>query len=156
MIKDILKYGIISSVTALFCCVAPSVFFLVGMGSATFAFSFADSFYNVNTDGSPNIFSWTIRFMGILIVSYGIYRFNKKESCSLNTPEQKKKNKLIFGITLIFVSFSLYAIWYFGTTWVFDFFIAPARELELKNLSQNLTTFSKSRLPLNLIFSIYP
>tara|TARA_B100000959_G_C14546622_1_gene445893 strand:- start:7 stop:414 length:408 start_codon:yes stop_codon:yes gene_type:complete len=135
MIKDLLKYGVISSLTALFCCVTPSIFFLVGIGSATFAFSFADSFYNVDTDGSPNIFSWIIRLIGLFIVYYGIYRFNKKESCSLNAPEQKKKNKLIFGITLVLVSFSLYAIWYFGTTWIFDNFITPAREIELKNLS---------------------
>ena len=135
MIKEILKYGLISSVTALFCCVAPSIFFLVGIGSATFAFSFADSFYNVDTDGSPNIFSWIIRVIGLLIVFYGIYRFNRKESCSLNSPKQKKRNKLVFGITLFIFSLSLYAFWYFGTTWIFDSFIAPARELEYKNLN---------------------
>ena len=123
MIKEILKYGLISSVTALFCCVAPSIFFLVGIGSATFAFSFADSFYNVDTDGSPNVFSWIIRVIGLLIVFYGIYRFNRKESCSLNSPEQKKRNKLVFGITLFIFSLSLYAFWYFGTTWIFDSFI---------------------------------
>ncbi len=135
MIKDILKYGFISSVTALFCCVAPSIFFLIGIGSATFAFSFADSFYNVDTDGSPNVFSWIIRVIGLLIVFYGIYHFNRKESCSLNTPEQKKKNKLIFGITLFIVSLSLYAFWYLGTTWIFESFIVPARELEYRNFS---------------------
>lgn len=135
MVKDIVKYSLISSVTALFCCVAPSVFFILGIGSATFAFSFADSFYNVDTDGSPNIFSWIIRIIGLLILCYGIYSFNVKESCSLNSPKQKKINKLIFGTSLIFISFSLYALWYFGTTWIFDNFIGPAREEEFKLLS---------------------
>jgi uncharacterized membrane protein YidH (DUF202 family) len=135
MVKDIVKYSLISSATALFCCVAPSVFFIFGIGSATFAFSFADSFYNVDTDGSPNIFSWIIRIIGLFILCYGIYRFNIKESCSLNSPKQKKNNKLIFGISLLFISFSLYAIWYFGTTWIFDNYIGPAREEEFKLLS---------------------
>ena len=77
----------------------------LGIGSATFAFSFADSFYNVDTDGSPNIFSWIIRIIGLFILCYGIYSFNTKESCSLNSPKQKK---IVFaGSAIVFAALAL-------------------------------------------------
>ena len=130
MIKDILRYSFISSLTALFCCVAPSILFLLGLGSASFAFSFADAFYNIDEDGAPNIYSWFIRVIGILIILFGIKQYNKKESCSLNSPRQKKINKFIFGLILILFTSLLYYAWHFGSSWLFENYIDPARQKE--------------------------
>ena len=114
MIKDAIKYGFTASITALFCCVLPSILFAVGIGSGIFAFTFADFFYN--TDGSANIYGWSLRALGALIVAYGIYKYNKKESCTLNTPKQKKFNKIMFAVILISLAYGLYELFTYLTT----------------------------------------
>ena len=110
MIKDIFKYGLGATITALFCCVAPSILFAVGLGSGIFAFQFADFFYTA--DGDANVYGWILRGSGALIIAYGIYKYNKKENCSVNTPKQRKTNKIIFAVILI----TLALILYFGLT----------------------------------------
>ena len=106
MIKDIFKYGLTATITALFCCVAPSILFAVGIGSGIFAFQFADFFYTA--DGSANAYGWIIRGLGVAVLAYGIYKYNKKENCSINTPKQKKTNKIIFALILISLAIGLY------------------------------------------------
>ena len=106
MIKDIFKYGLTATITALFCCVAPSILFAVGIGSGIFAFQFADFFYTA--DGSANAYGWIIRSLGVAVLAYGIYKYNKKENCSINSPRQKGINKIIFAVILISLAVGLY------------------------------------------------
>ena len=106
MIKDIFKYGLTATVTALFCCVAPSILFAIGLGSGIFAFQFADFFYTA--DGDANVYGWILRGSGALIIAYGIYKYNKKENCSINSPRQKGINKVIFALILISLAVGLY------------------------------------------------
>ena len=129
MIKDVFKYGLTASITALFCCVLPSILFAFGIGSGIFAFTFADFFYN--TDGSANIYGWSLRAIGIGIVIYGIYKYNKKESCSLNSPAEKFQNKLLFASILITLSVVLYMLFTHLTTEYFEV-IDVTRQLEYK------------------------
>ena len=130
MIKDILKYGLYSSITALFCCVAPSILFAVGIGSGIFAFQFADFFYN--TDGSANAYGWAIRAIGVLIIGYGIYKYNKKQNCSINTMGQRRKNKIMFAFILISLALGLYFLFTELTTSYFEV-IDLSRQLEYNN-----------------------
>ena len=135
MIKDILKYGLGASITSLFCCVAPAVLFSLGIGSGIFAFQFADFYYN--EDGTANLSGWILRGLGVLIVAYGIYKYNQKESCSLNTPKQKIMNKILFGGLTVSLALGLY----FGlTSWTTSYFevIDKARQQEYK-LQKTLT-----------------
>ena len=118
MIKDIIKYGFASTITALFCCVAPSILFAIGLGSGIFAFQFADFFYN--TDGSANIYGWILRLLGLAIVGYGIFKYNKKESCSLNSNRQKAINKFTFTATLLILALGLYLLFTHLTTEYFE------------------------------------
>lgn len=130
MIKDIIKYGLGSSVAALFCCVGPAVLFFFGLSSGIFAFQFADFFYNV--DGSVNAYGWALRGAGLAVLAYGIYKYNKKESCSLNTPKQKRLNKIIFASILLFIGFGLYFLFTELTTNYFEV-IDITRQQEYKS-----------------------
>ena len=114
MIKDIVKYGLAASTTALICCVGPSILFAIGLSSGIFAFQFADFFYNA--DGSANVYAWILRGLGALIVGYGIYKYNKKESCTLNSPKQKVFNKVMFAVILISLAYGLYELFTYLTT----------------------------------------
>ena len=129
MIKDVFKYGLTASITALFCCVGPSVLFALGLGSGIFAFQFADFFY---TDGSANIYGWILRGIGAGIVAYGIYKYNVKESCSLNTPAQKLTNKILFSVFVIGLSMGLYLLFTHLTTIYFNDVIDVTRQIEYK------------------------
>ena len=95
-IKNIFKYGIASALAGIVCCVAPMILFQLGLIGGIYAISFADFFYK--PDGSLGLFGWLIRIIGLLIVCYGIYKFNMKEDCSLNSDNQKRINKLLFSI----------------------------------------------------------
>ena len=130
MIKDIFKYGLTASITALFCCVAPSIIFALGLGSGIFAFQFADFFYN--PDGSANIFAWLLRLVALFILGYGIYKYNVKESCSLNTPAEKLTNKLLFASILITLAVVLYMLFTHLTTIYFNDVIDVTRQIEYK------------------------
>ena len=130
MIKDILKYGLGASIAGLFCCVAPAVLFALGIGSGIFAFQFADFFYNI--DGSANTAGWVLRGLGLAVIGYGIYKYNKKESCSINTPKQKRLNKILFAVTLTCVALILYILFTKFTTDYFEV-IDVTRQLEYEN-----------------------
>ena len=128
MIKDIFKYGLTASITSLFCCVGPSILFATGLSSGIFAFQFADFFYN--TDGSANLYGWILRGIAGVIIAWGIVRYNKKESCSLNTPAQKLTNKILFAVTVIGLAAGLYLLFTHLTTIYFNDVIDVTRQLE--------------------------
>ena len=129
MIKDVIKYGLGASITALFCCVLPSILFAIGIGSGIFAFAFADFFYD--TDGSANIYGYILRTIGALIVVQGIYKYHKKENCSLNSPKKRMLNKILFTIILIGATYGLFELLTYLTTEYFEV-IDVSRQKEYK------------------------
>ena len=129
MIKDIMKYGITASFTALFCCIVPSILFAIGIGTGIFSFAFADFFYN--TDGSVNVYGYILRTLGALIIAHGICKYSKKQNCSLNTPRQKMINKILFAIILISFAYGLFELFTYLTTEYFEV-IDVSRQQEYK------------------------
>ena len=127
-IKNIFKYGIASAFAGIVCCVAPMILFQLGLIGGIYAISFADFFYKPN--GSIGLFGWLIRIIGLSIVCYGIYRFNIKENCSLNSDNQKRINKLLFSILLITFSLSLFLSLEKLSSIYFDEYIVPAQKEE--------------------------
>ena len=127
-IKNIFKYGVASAFAGIVCCVAPMILFQLGVIGGIYAISFADFFYK--PDGSLGLFGWLIRIIGLSIVCYGIYRFNIKEDCSLNSDNQKRINKLLFSILLITFSLSLFLSLEKLSSIYFDEYIVPAQKEE--------------------------
>ena len=127
-IKNIFKYGIASAFAGIMCCVAPMILFQLGLIGGIYAISFADFFYK--PDGSLGLFGWLIRVIGLSIVCYGIYRFNIKEDCSLNSDKQKRINKLLFSFLLITFSLSLFLSLEKLSSIYFDEYIVPAQKKE--------------------------
>ena len=127
-IKNIFRYGIASAFAGIVCCVAPMILFQLGLIGGIYAISFADFFYK--PDGSLGLFGWLIRIIGLSIVCYGIYRFNIKEDCSLNSDNQKRINKLLFSFLLITFSLSLFLSLEKLSSIYFDEYIVPAQKKE--------------------------
>ena len=127
-IKNIFKYGLASAFAVIMCCVAPMILFQLGLIGGIYAISFADFFYK--SDGSLGLFGWLIRIIGLSIVCYGIYRFNIKEDCSLNSDNQKRINKLLFSFILITFSLSLFLSLEKLSSIYFDEYIVPAQKKE--------------------------
>ena len=127
-IKKIIQYGIASAFAGIVCCVAPMILFQLGLIGGIYAISFADFFYK--PDGSLGLFGWLIRIIGLSIVCYGIYRFNIKEDCSLNSDKQKRINKLLFSVLLITFSLSLFLSLEKLSSIYFDEYIVPAQKKE--------------------------
>ena len=127
-IKNIFKYGIASAFAGILCCVAPMILFQLGLIGGIYAISFADFFYK--SDGSLGLFGWLIRIIGLSIVCYGIYRFNIKEDCSLNSDNQKRINNLLFSFLLITFSLSLFLSLEKLSSIYFDEYIVPAQKKE--------------------------
>ena len=128
LIKSIFKYGIASAFAGIVCCVAPMILFQLGVIGGIYAISFADFFYK--SDGSLGLFGWIIRIIGLLIVCYGIYRFNIKENCSLNSDNQKRINKILFSVLLIIFSLTLFLSLEKLSSIYFDEYIVPAQKME--------------------------
>tara|TARA_A100001015_G_scaffold254010_1_gene294556 strand:- start:564 stop:977 length:414 start_codon:yes stop_codon:yes gene_type:complete len=128
LIKNIFKYGIASAFAGIVCCVAPMILFQLGVIGGIYAISFADFFYK--SDGSLGLFGWIIRIIGLLIVFYGIYRFNIKENCSLNSDNQKRINKMLFSVLLIIFSLTLFLSLEKLSSIYFDEYIVPAQKKE--------------------------
>ena len=130
LIKSIFKYGVASAFAGIVCCVAPMILFQLGVIGGIYAISFADFFYK--SDGSLGLFGWIIRIIGLLIVCYGIYRFNIKENCSLNSDNQKRINKILFSVLLIIFSLTLFLSLEKLSSIYFDEYIVPAQKKEYK------------------------
>ena len=105
VIKWSLKYGIMSALAGILCCVAPAVLFMFGIMGGVVAISFADFFYA--EDGSLGMGSVILRIIGLSIGCIAIFTFRKKQNqCSID-PKRKKINLtrpiillLIFGLKI--------------------------------------------------------
>ena len=124
-----IKYGLISALTGMLCCVAPAILFMFGLMGGVVAISFADFFYK--EDGSLGTGSIILRIAAVGLGIYATYIFRKKQNqCSI---DRKRKNlnlaMLIFLLITFGISFFLaFESW---SSWYFDEFIVPQQQKEL-------------------------
>ena len=76
-----IKYGLISALTGMLCCVAPAFLFMFGLMGGVVAISFADFFYK--EDGSLGTGSIILRTVAIGLGIYATYIFRKKQNQSV-------------------------------------------------------------------------
>ena len=90
-----LKFGLISALTGMICCVAPAILFMFGLMGGVVAISFADFFYA--EDGSLGTGSILLRILAFSLGIYGFIMYRKKQNqCSIDpkrkTPLSPKNN----------------------------------------------------------------
>lgn len=97
--------GIIGGLTAMLCCVGPTVLALIGVMSAATAFSFATTLYNQ--------WAWAFRLTGLAVTVLIVWwALRRRKSCTLRGVRASWKR--LTGTALIAVA--TYAILYLATT----------------------------------------
>ena len=124
-----IKYGLLSSLTGMLCCVAPAVLFMFGLMGGVVAISFADFFYK--DDGSLGIGSIILRIIAVGLGVYATLIFRKKQNqCSIN-PQRKKLNLILLILLLTTFGVSFFLAFESLSSWYFDKYIVPQQQLEL-------------------------
>ena len=127
--KWTLKYGLMSAMAAIVCCVAPAVLFMLGLMGGVVAISFADFFYQA--DGSLGTGAIVLRVVAIGIGAYGIYRYKTtQDQCSID-PKRKRLNTIIVAALIIIVGVLLFIGLEKFSAWYFDAYIVPQQQIEL-------------------------
>ena len=128
-IKWSIKYGLISALTGMLCCVAPAVLFMFGLMGGVVAISFADFFYK--EDGSLGIGSIILRVFAIGLGIYAILIFRRKQNqCSIN-PKRKNLNMILLILLLTTFGVSFFLAFESMSSWYFDEYIVPQQQIEL-------------------------
>ena len=129
-LKWSLKYGLISALTGMICCLAPAVLFMLGLMGGTFAISFADFFYA--EDGNLGIGSILLRLLAVCFGIYGFILFrNKQNQCSID-PKKKRINLILLIFLLLVFGISFFFVFENLSSWYFDEYIVPQQQIELK------------------------
>jgi len=124
-----IKYGLLSALTGMLCCVAPAVLFMFGLMGGVVAISFADFFYK--DDGSLGIGSIILRIIAVGLGVYATLIFRKKQNqCSIN-PQRKKLNLILLILLLTTFGVSFFLAFESLSSWYFDKYIVPQQQLEL-------------------------
>ena len=124
-----IKYGLLSALTGMLCCVAPAVLFMFGLMGGVVAISFADFFYK--EDGSLGIGSIILRIIEVGLGVYATLIFRKKQNqCSIN-PQRKKLNLILLILLLTTFGVSFFLAFESLSSWYFDKYIVPQQQLEL-------------------------
>ena len=124
-----IKYGLLSALTGMLCCVAPAVLFMFGLMGGVVAISFADFFYK--EDGSLGIGSIILRIIAVGLGVYATLIFRKKQNqCSIN-PQRKKLNLIFLILLLTTFGVSFFLAFESLSSWYFDKYIVPQQQLEL-------------------------
>ena len=124
-----IKYGLLSALTGILCCVAPAVLFMFGLMGGVVAISFADFFYK--EDGSLGIGSIILRIIAVGLGVYATLIFRKKQNqCSIN-PQRKKLNLILLILLLTTFGVSFFLAFESLSSWYFDKYIVPQQQLEL-------------------------
>lgn len=124
-----IKYGLLSALTGMLCCVAPAVLFMFGLMGGVVAISFADFFYK--EDGSLGIGSIVLRIIAVGLGVYATLIFRKKQNqCSIN-PQRKKLNLILLILLLTTFGVSFFLAFESLSSWYFDKYIVPQQQLEL-------------------------
>ena len=128
-LKWSIKYGLLSALTGMLCCVAPAVLFMFGLMGGVVAISFADFFYK--EDGSLGIGSIILRIIAVGLGVYATLIFRKKQNqCSIN-PQRKKLNLILLILLLTTFGVSFFLAFESLSSWYFDKYIVPQQQLEL-------------------------
>ena len=124
-----IKYGLLSALTGMLCCVAPAVLFMFGLMGGVVAISFADFFYK--EDGSLGIGSIILRIIAVGLGVYATLIFRKKQNqCSIK-PQRKKLNLILLILLLTTFGVSFFLAFESLSSWYFDKYIVPQQQLEL-------------------------
>ena len=99
-IKEIFKVNSIPVAIASLCCLAPIILVLLGISTASFASSLADTLYGD--------YKWYFRIVGILamIISLMIYLRRSKGVCTIDEVK-RRRNEIINLIAIVFISGAL-------------------------------------------------
>ena len=125
-----LRVATSAGLTGMLCCVAPMMFFMLGLTGGVYAISFADFFYQL--DGSPGVGAWVLRGVAVMIGVAGVLRFREQQNrCSMDAKRQKINLILLVSLvaslgTGIFLTLEALSSWYF------DAFIVPAQQAEFE------------------------
>jgi hypothetical protein len=126
--KWALKFSASAGIAAILCCVAPAVLFMFGLMGGIYAISFANFFYA--EDGSVGLGSWVLRGTAVLIGTYGIYLFRKKQNQCSTDPKRKRKNLILVAIITIILGVAIFLTLEKWSSWYFDKHIVPAQQEE--------------------------
>ena len=125
-----LKFGLISALTGMICCVAPAILFMFGLMGGVVAISFADFFYE--EDGSLGTGSILLRILAFFLGIYGFIMYRKKQNqCSID-PKRKKLNLTLLTFLLLTFGVSFFLAFESLSGWYFDEYIVPQQQIELK------------------------
>ena len=125
-----LKFGLISALTGMICCVAPAILFMFGLMGGVVAISFADFFYA--EDGSLGTGSILLRILACFFGIYGFIMYRKKQNqCSID-PKRKKLNLTLLTFLLLTFGVSFFLAFESLSGWYFDEYIVPQQQIELK------------------------
>ena len=125
-----LKFGLISALTGMICCVAPAILFMFGLMGGVVAISFADFFYA--EDGSLGTGSFLLRILACFFGVYGFIMYRKKQNqCSID-PKRKKLNLTLLTFLLLTFGVSFFLAFESLSGWYFDEYIVPQQQIELK------------------------
>lgn len=125
-----LKFGLISALTGMICCVAPAILFMFGLMGGVVAISFADFFYA--EDGSLGTGSILLRILAFSLGIYGFIMYRKKQNqCSID-PKRKKLNLTLLTFLLLTFGVSFFLAFESLSGWYFDEYIVPQQQVELK------------------------
>ena len=125
-----LKFGLISALTGMICCVAPAILFMFGLMGGVVAISFADFFYE--EDGSLGTGSILLRILAFSLGIYGFIMYRKKQNqCSID-PKRKKLNLNLLTFLLLTFGVSFFLAFESLSGWYFDEYIVPQQQIELK------------------------
>ena len=125
-----LKFGLISALTGMICCVAPAILFMFGLMGGVVAISFADFFYE--EDGSLGTGSILLRILAFSLGIYGFMMYRKKQNqCSID-PKRKKLNLTLLTFLLLTFGVSFFLAFESLSGWYFDEYIVPQQQIELK------------------------
>ena len=124
-----LKFGLISALTGMICCVAPAILFMFGLMGGVVAISFADFFYA--EDGSLGTGSVFLRIIALCLGIYGFIMYRKKQNqCSID-PKRKRLNLALLTFLLLTFGTSFFLAFETLSGWYFDEYIVPQQQIEL-------------------------